>query len=366
MRYALIIAGGSGTRLWPMSRKHMPKQLIPFIDGKSLLELSVERLKKVLPEQQIYICAGAGMKDAVLSGLPGFSEEQFISEPCGRDTLNAVALGTGVLEAKDPDAVVGIFTADHVIEPVEEFAKVVERGFEIAEGADNRLVTFGVKPTHPATGYGYLELGQSLSDGTEGWVVDNFKEKPDQTTAEQYVLAGAEKYLWNSGMFVWKASTLMDCVKRYVPENYVEMQAVIKSWHTPDRDTVLNEIYPNLPKISVDYAIMEPASSDPEIEVAATGMPIQWLDVGSWPSFKSVCDDDDAGNSVSGCKSILVDSKGSLIVSEQPEHLVAVLGCEDLIVIHTEKATLVCHKNDAERIKHVHGIVSEQMDGDYI
>ena len=365
MRYALIIAGGSGTRLWPMSRKEMPKQLIPFIDGKSLLALSVERLKKVLPEEQIYICAGEGMKDAVLQGVKGFSEERFISEPCGRDTLNAVALGTGVLGAKDPEAVVGIFTADHVIEPVDEFAKVVQRGFEIAEGADNRLVTFGVKPTYPATGYGYLELGDELA-GEGGWEVNQFKEKPDLDTATQYVLAGAEKYLWNSGMFVWKAKTLMDCVKRYTPENYKGIKQVVESWHTPQREAVLGEVYPELPKISVDYAVMEKAGADETVTVAATGMPVQWLDVGSWPSFKGVCEVDEQENAVSGCKSVLMDAKGTLVVSEQPEHLVAVLGCEDLIVIHTEKSTLVCRKDDAERIKQVHAEVGEKHGDHYL
>ena len=367
MRYALIIAGGSGTRLWPMSRKVLPKQLIKFINGKSLLELSVERLKQFLPEEQIYICAGEGMKQAVLDGIEGFSEERFIAEPCGRDTLNAVALGTAVLGRNDPDAVVGIFTADHVIEPVDEFAKVVERGYEIAEAGEKRLVTFGVKPTYPATGYGYLQLGDQL-EGVEGWVVDKFREKPELEKAEEYVLAGAEKYLWNSGMFVWRASALLGCVEKYEPENYVGIKRVVDSWDSWDRERVLNEVYPQLKRISVDYAVMEPASRDDEMEVAATGMPIQWLDVGSWPSFKATLEEDEDGdkNVACGCKAVMLGSKRTMVVSDEPAHLVAVVGCEDLIVIHTKNSTLVCHKDHAEAIKQVHQKVGEEHGEDYL
>ena len=161
----------------------------------------------------------------MLDRLPGLTEDRFIGEPTGRDTLNAVAYATGVLHQQDADATVAVFTADHIIEPVEQFQKIVERGFELAESHPDTLVTFGIAPTHAATGYGYLQLGDPLMG--EAKVVSEFKEKPDAPTAETYHAAGSEKYLWNSGMFVWKSSTLMNCVKRFAPENFEALQPVL-------------------------------------------------------------------------------------------------------------------------------------------
>ncbi|QDU32248.1 Mannose-1-phosphate guanylyltransferase [Poriferisphaera corsica] len=365
MRYALIIAGGSGTRLWPMSTQAMPKQLIPFINGKSLLQIAVERLEKVLPHDQIFICAGSSMKQAILDGLPNFSPNNFIEEPTGRDTLNAIALSTAILAQKNPDAVVGVFSADQVIEPVDQFASVVDTGYQIAESTPDSLVTFGIKPTHPATGYGYLQLGAALPSNN-GLIVDQYKEKPDLSTAQAYLDAGPDQYLWNSGMFVWQAKTLLECVKRYTPDNYTQIKSITDALDTPQYDAILAEVYPKLPRISVDYAVMEPASQDPDIQVIATPMPIQWLDVGSWPSFKTVCDHDDNQNAQPNTKSTLIDTQNTLVASNDPNHLVTVLGCSDLIVIHTPTSTLVCHKDHAEQIKNLHSQIAETHGPDYL
>ena len=370
MRYALIIAGGSGTRLWPMSTKQLPKQLIPFVGsdddgqgGRSLLQIAMERLEGLLPPEQIYVCAGESTKQVMLDKLPGLTEDRFISEPMGRDTLNAVGLGCSVLQHKDPEATVAIFTADHIIEPVEDLLKIVERGFELAERDDSTLVTFGIAPTHPATGYGYLQLGDKLGNGL---VVDEFKEKPEQAVAEKYFAAGPEKYLWNSGMFVWKGSTVMECIRRYAPENHEKLDHLGRTWNQPTRDADLAEIYPTLNKISVDFAVMEPASQDPDMTVAAVPMPLSWLDVGSWPSFGDTLDKDADGHAASGCKTAHLDSKNILAASDEPGHLITTIGCEDLIVIHTAKSTLVCRADQAEQIKKLHGLVGERVGDAYL
>ncbi len=371
MRYALIIAGGSGTRLWPMSTQQLPKQLIPFVGsdergegGRSLLQIAMERLEGLLPAEQIYVCAGESTKRVMLDKLPGLTEDRFISEPMGRDTLNAVGLGCSVLQHKDPEATVAIFTADHIIEPVDDLLKIVDRGFKLAESRDNTLVTFGIAPTHAATGYGYLQLGDGIDGG--GYVVDQFKEKPAADVAEQYFAAGPEKYLWNSGMFVWKAATVMACIEKYAPENFAKLNDLGRHWDTDQRDAKLAEMYPTLKKVSVDYAVMEPASADTQMTVAAVPMPLSWLDVGSWPSFADTLEKDAHGNATSGGRAVHVESRNILAATSDPKHLITTLGCEDLIVIHTPESTLVCHKDHAEKIKQLHGLVGEKIGEDYL
>jgi mannose-1-phosphate guanylyltransferase len=360
MRYALIIAGGSGTRLWPMSTRTQPKQLIPFINGRSLLQVAVDRLKGLIDDRRVFICAGEDHRDAILRGLPGFDPERFIGEPMGRDTLNAVALGTGVIGKTDPEAVVAVFTADHLIEPIADFQKVVEKGYQVAEAHDPVLVTFGIEPTHAATGYGYLQLGDTVGGGG-AMRVTQFKEKPDAETAQQYLDAGPTKYLWNSGMFVWRARTLLQAVQKYHPDNYTGLAEIVADWATPNHQTMIQRNYPLLRKISIDYAVMEPASHDPEFTVVAVPMPLKWLDVGSWPSFAKTCDTDEAGNAIAGCRASLLDSRNTLVVSDDPKHVVATIGLEDVIVIHTRNATLVCRADRAEDIKKLHTLVGEKF-----
>ncbi|MGO8751020.1 MAG: mannose-1-phosphate guanylyltransferase [Thermoguttaceae bacterium] len=351
MHYAMIMAGGSGTRLWPMSRAELPKQLIPFIEGKSLLRLALDRFEGMIPSERRYVCAGLSHRQAILSSIPSLSPAQFLGEPMGRDTLNAVGLSAAVLGAKDPAAILGVFTADHLIEPVEEFQRIIAMGFSLAERCSNALVTFGIEPTGPTTGYGYLELGDPIDDTAR--VVRRFREKPPRATAEEYVKSGPEHYLWNSGMFVWRAATLLDCIGRYEPAVRAGLADVADAWETPHRDEVLQRVYPGLKKISIDFAVMEPASRDPAVRVAAIPMRLRWLDVGSWPAFAETCPHDADGNALAAQRRLLHETRDCLVASSDPEHLIATIGCRDLVVIHTPNATLVCRADMAEKIKDV-------------
>ena len=203
-----------------MSRANLPKQLIPFIGGKSLLQLAYERLEDLVPAQNRYICAGQKHADVICRAL-GLPQDRYLGEPIGRDTLNAVGLSAAVIARRDPDAVIAVFTADHIIEPVDQFQKIVDHGYRLAEKTPNVLVTFGITPTTAATSYGYLQLGDPLDDSAR--VVEQFKEKPDADTALRYCAAGPQRYLWNSGMFVWRAATLLDCIRRYEKANFEEL-----------------------------------------------------------------------------------------------------------------------------------------------
>jgi mannose-1-phosphate guanylyltransferase len=367
MEYGVIMAGGAGTRLWPMSRGNRPKQLLNVLSGKSLLQLSYDRLRGLMPEERIFVCTGAAHRELVLENLPELPKENLLGEPEGRDTANAVGFPAAVLAKRDKDAVAAFVTADHVIEPVESFQQAIKTAFGVTAEMPEALVTFGIVPTHGHTGLGYIHRGEALpvKRGGEAFRVLAFREKPDKGTADRYVESG--RYYWNSGMFVWRCDTVMNELAIHLPESHRAMVQIADAWGSARQETVLNQLYPKLQKISVDYALMEPASQNKgKAKVVVVEMPVRWLDVGSWPALAETLPTDDHDNSLNCPACVLLDADGNIVISDEPEHLVSTIGVNDMIIIHTRDVTLVCKKDDAQRVKELVGKVREKFGDRYI
>jgi len=361
MRHAVIMAGGSGTRLWPLSRGARPKQLLDVVGGKSLLRLAFERLVGVVDVSRIHVCTGAAYAEAVLAALPELAPGQVIGEPVGRDTANAVALASAVIAADDPDASIVFVTADHVIEPIDGFRASMRSAFDVVDAMPDALVTFGIVPTSAQTGLGYIEVGDVLAvDGplAAARSVDSFTEKPDAGTARGYLESG--RFWWNSGMFVWRADTVLDSLRVSLPESVRVLTALAADWSASDTDVKLGEQFAGLQKISVDYALLEPtARGENDARVVVVPLAIDWLDVGSWPTLAQTLATDASGNA-SEAFTVLVDSDGNIVVSDDPEHLIATVGLRDTIVIHTSDVTMVCPRSAAERVKELVGRIEAE------
>jgi mannose-1-phosphate guanylyltransferase len=363
MRHAMIMAGGSGTRLWPVSRDGQPKQLIEFIPddsgkNRSLLEIAAGRLEGLVDAENRFICTGERYREQIKDVLPQFGDAQILGEPAPRDTVNAVGFTAAVLAKQDPDAIFAVLTADHLIQPNDVFQNRLRLGFELVEEDPTRLVTFSIKPTYPATGFGYVERGAPIDKldtckvgGTQlAFAVSKFVEKPPLHMAQAYVESGI--FGWNSGMFVFKAQTVLDCLERFKPESFEGLMKIHSAWGTADQDRVLGEVYPTLPKTSVDYAIMEPAAADSKVRVCMVEMDVKWLDVGSWPSFFETLNADKAGNRSTGEGSTEFEKcKTVSVFNSEPGHTVALVGCEGMVVVHTPDATLVMPAEKAQELK---------------
>ena len=383
MRYAMIMAGGAGTRLWPLSRRDKPKQLLRFITRpgddreRSLLELASHRLDGLIDPERRYVCTAEAYREPIRELLPEMKDAQILGEPAARDTVNAVGLAAAVLAKQDKDAIFAVLTSDHVIEPAAEFRSRMDLGFRLVENDDRRFVTFGIKPTFPATGFGYVERGtpvrdvrgggKSAVDGTKDHChqVARFVEKPDRPRAEVYVQSG--DFFWNAGMFVWKATTFLEALERFKPESHAGLMKIQAAWGTRKAKAVLEEVYPTLPKISVDYAIMEPAAKAAaaadkgRFQVCMVQMDLSWIDVGSWPSFAQTVPADKGGNRAAGAGTVVSHASRNTLVYASKGHTVALLGVEDLVVVQTPDATLVMPRARAEELKALHGLLDERL-----
>ncbi len=340
-RFAVIMAGGRGERFWPLSTVARPKQVLSLVGGRPMLAQAVERLTGFIPPERVIIITGASLVDVSREAVPELPPENIVGEPCGRDTAAACALGAAVVKSRCPDGTFCVLTADHVIQRRDRFHRILECGFTIAERGE-LLVTMGIQPVFPSTGFGYIECGETLSDGdVRVYKARRFVEKPDEGTARQYLQSG--NYLWNSGMFIWKADTLMDALRRFARPVHDMAAAMLPVVDTPAFAARLAEAYNRLGRISIDYAVMEKADNI----VTAAG-DFEWYDVGSWAALEDHFEKDASGNVVIGDGELL-DSSGNIVVSET--RLTALIGVEDLVVVHTDRVTLVCPKARAQDVK---------------
>src|SRR3954467_5648533 len=323
------MAGGSGTRLWPLSRAARPKQLLDVVTApgggtRSLLAEAFARLRAVLPAEAIWVCTAARYGEQVRAALPELAPGRLILEPVARDTANAVGLAAALVTDVDPGAELAVVSADHVIRPVERFADALRTAYDVLAARPRALVTLGVTPASPATGFGYVQKGAAAEVPGVSEVA-SFREKPDQATAEGYLATG--EYLWRAGMFVWRARTVLDALEKHLPESAAGLARIVALPAGPARDAVLAEGVPTLPKISVDYAVLEPAATEPG-RVLVVDLSVDWLDVGSWPALAATLDDDGEGNAVRG-RAVVVDSSGNVVLSDDPDHLIALVGVRD-------------------------------------
>ena len=358
MNYAVVMAGGSGKRLWPMSRSNFPKQLLPLAGEMSLLEMAVERLKGLFDPKCIYIITNGQYADQVVRKLKQLPPENVIPEPEGRDTCNAIATMAHILAGKDPDGSMAVFTADHIIRPEEHFREVVSHALAAVEANTEALLTFGIRPTWPHTGLGYIRRGVEISDAV--YKVRSFHEKPDRKKARNFV--GEGDYFWNSGMFVWKIGAIMQALHLLVPDTFEKLSPVSEaSKNGDDYIPLIEQIYPGLEKVSIDYAVMEKAD-----EVIMVELPCQWIDLGSWSALEDIIEADECGNILRINDSQVIDSSDNIVVSSENDHLVALMGIEDCIVIHTPDATLVCKRSAEQQIKDMVNMVEDNFKGRYV
>ncbi len=356
MRYAVIMAGGAGVRLWPLSRSTRPKQVVRLFGGSSLLRHSFERTLALHPPEQICVITTSANVEAVKRELPELPSANLFSEPVGRDSANAVALAAALLIKRDPDAVIGTFTADHIISPIERFSATVERAYRAAEASPGALVTMGIRPNRPDTNYGYIRRGERVSDGV--FKADKFTEKPGVSKAIHYLASG--DYYWNSGMFAWRASAILEQLEKHLPQTFAAVTELAEVWDTDTRTDRLNELYPKLMKISIDFAVMERAE-----QVLVVEMDCHWVDVGSWPAIEAVIGADSDGNVSATDHVIHLGSRGNIVVSEE-KHLIATIGVDDLVIVHTPDATLICTKRDSTGIKELVDNIRSRYGEEYL
>ncbi|MFC1497918.1 mannose-1-phosphate guanylyltransferase [Verrucomicrobiota bacterium] len=340
--YAVIMAGGRGERFWPLSTSKHPKQVLSLIGETSLLAMAIDRLKGLIPPERVIVITSADLVDVTCEAAPELPRKNVIGEPFGRDTAAAVALGSAIVKARVNNGAFCILTADHIIRDLDIFHATLREGFNIALSEDV-LITIGIKPTFPSTGFGYIESGESFEH--QGQIkflkARKFVEKPDIETAKKYLESG--NYCWNSGMFIWSVSSIQNALGQHQPqllEMADNMESVVDK---PEFRSCLEKEYGKLEKISVDYAIMEKADNI----LMAEGV-FRWDDVGSWNALENHFDADSSSNVLTGNCEVL-DSDNNIVVSK--ERLTTLIGVKDLVVVQAENATLICAKDKAQEVK---------------
>jgi mannose-1-phosphate guanylyltransferase len=359
MLHALIMAGGGGTRFWPRSRQARPKQFLALTGDRTLLQLAADRIEAQVPAEATWVLTGAQHRAEAARELPHVPESQVIGEPAGRDTAPCIALGAALIAHRDPEAVMLVTPADHVIEPAREFQRAAQAAAQAAEEHPHALITFGILPTYPATGYGYVHRGPEVArkSGVGVFQVQSFREKPSADVAERFVASG--EYYWNSGIFVWKASAVLAELRRQKPQLAEDVDRIAAAWDTPERDDVLKRIYPTLEKISIDFAVMEHAR-----EVLVLQAPYRWDDVGSWLALERMHPQDADGNTVLATHCGVNTSR--CVILGDAGKLITTIGVRDLIIVQDGDATLVADRRDEGAVKQLVEKLKQQGLGKYL
>ncbi len=339
---ALIMAGGRGERFWPRSRKNLPKQFLSLTDdGKTMIQLTVERILPLVKMEDIYIATNKNYRELVRSQLPGIPEENILCEPVGRNTAPCIGLGAAHIGKKYENALMLVLPSDHLIKFNNMFLSSLREACRVAMEDDN-LVTLGITPTYPETGYGYIKFNPQKTLGG-AYEVERFVEKPTLEVAKEYL--ETEEYLWNSGMFIWKLSSIWKNMEKYMPEAYAGLQRIGAAIGTPEEEAVLEQEFAALPSVSIDYGIMEKAQ-----HIYTIPGTFGWDDVGSWLAVERIKKTNEDGNVVNG-NVITIDTHNCIV--QGTNKLIAAVGLRDLIIVDTEDAILICEKHRAGDIRKV-------------
>jgi mannose-1-phosphate guanylyltransferase len=357
--YGLILAGGRGTRFWPASRTKTPKQLLPFTGDRSLLQETADRLAPLIPPERLWILTNEHLRAAIRKQLPQVPARQILAEPAQRNTAPCLGMAAQIIHREDPDAVLGVFPADHYISKPGAYRPFVKAAFAAAAKLDV-LVTLGIEPRWPETGYGYLEFPSGAKAGERAArPLQRFREKPDLDTAKQFLAAG--NYFWNAGMFFWRAETFCNALRRYLPKT-AGLLSSLPSLSAKSFPAKLKYVYPRCENISVDFGIMEKAASDGIVQSLAVG-DIGWNDLGSWNAVYELSSRDARGN-VLRTPALLHETDGCFV--QAPGKVVGLIGVKDLVVVDTPGALLVCHRDQAQSVGQLVKLLEQQKRSDLL
>jgi len=347
MLHSVIMAGGAGTRFWPASRVDQPKQLLNLAGDRSMIQSTVDRLEGLVSPDRVLIITNERLVDAIRMQLPELPPDAVVGEPCRRDTAPCIGLAALMVSRNDHDAIMAVMPADHVIQPAAKFCEAISYATGIIEDNPGRIVTFGIRPTYPAESFGYIERGASeKTDGDQPptFNVSRFREKPSAEVAEEYLATG--RFYWNSGIFLWKASTILQLLEKFEPEMYGHLERIGEAMASNDYWDVLQSEFEAISSKSIDYAVMERHE-----DVVVIESPFDWDDVGSWPALSRMHEPDRDGNTING-KHLGINTRNT-IVRGNDDHLIVTLGMDECIVVHTPDATLVANKNDEEAVRKI-------------
>jgi mannose-1-phosphate guanylyltransferase len=344
MLHAVVMAGGSGTRFWPKSRRNQPKQLLRLFGDSSMLQQTVERISALVPAERVLIITGSDQAEAVRAQLPDLPRGNVVAEPCPRDTAPCVGLAAEIIARRDPGGTMIVMPADHVIRPTETFLRTVRAAVGVIDVDPSAFVTFGIKPTRAETGYGYIERGEHLGtpDGIALHRVVQFREKPDRVTAEAFLADG--RFAWNSGIFIWRARAILDALATHRPALAAALKRVGQALGTDRESDVLAREFPQMERIPIDKAVMEKATNVRVLEVV-----YEWSDVGDWRALAELIPEDAHGNTTQG-KVLTAETRGSIIISDDGG-LIATMGVDDLVIVQAAGATLVARKDQLDKLK---------------